>query len=176
MSQVISYLCQVISYLCVLLHVSPRDSHLCTQYQTLHIVVILNLLCLVVGPASDTSFKLYHLMQLELDLPSGQILGLFIRIIRKFVQLFNSLEEGVASETLVTPSANIDLQPVHQSVEQELVGVLLELDVMCVLCLHVHMCMCVWCRRRQQMTSREHKRRKELNLRLWIYLRKCVGV
>ena len=61
------------------------------------------------------------LVQAELDLPSGQILGLFIRVIRKFVQLFNSLEEDMASATLALPARNVDLQPLEQSVDQELV-------------------------------------------------------
>ena len=60
-------------------------------------------------------------MQTELDLPSGQILGLFIRIIRKFVQLFSSLEEGVVSASLAPPTSDVDLQPLKQSVDQELV-------------------------------------------------------
>ena len=71
------------------------------------------------------SINIASFPQVDLDLPSGQILGLFIRIIRKFVQLFNSLEEGVASASLSTPTNGVDLQPLEQSVDEELVCVCL---------------------------------------------------
>ena len=76
------------------------------------------MLAILTSPPSTASFP-----QTELDLPSGQILGLFIRVIRKFVQLFNSLEEGVASASLAPPTDGVDLQPLEQSVDAELVSV-----------------------------------------------------
>ena len=61
-----------------------------------------------------------YTMQKEMDLPSSQILGLFHRLVRKFVQLFSRLEEGVAREGLATPT-DIDLRPITESVDSELV-------------------------------------------------------
>lgn len=55
-----------------------------------------------------------------MKLPSSQILGLFHRLIRKFVQLFSQLEEGEAGAGLATPT-DVDLQPIAESVDNELV-------------------------------------------------------
>ena len=61
------------------------------------------------------------LPQKELDLPASQILGLFNRLTKKFVQLFSSLEEGVAGADLATPT-NLSLTPIDESMEHELVS------------------------------------------------------
>ena len=71
----------------------------------------------------------YDVMQKEMKLPSSQILGLFHRLVRKFVQLFSQLEEGEAGAGLATPT-DVDLQPIAESVDSELVcdGVVAPLD------------------------------------------------
>ena len=60
---------------------------------------------------------------MELELPSSQVMGLFNRAMRKFVQLFSSLEEGVASAGLAPPTSSdgVDMEPIKESVDKELV-------------------------------------------------------
>ena len=60
-------------------------------------------------------------VQVDLDLPINQILGLFNRIMRKLVQVFTKIEEDVASASLATPT-DIDLQPINESIDVELVS------------------------------------------------------
>lgn len=57
----------------------------------------------------------------ELDLPASQVLGLFNRIIRKFVQLFNSLSEVAVGDS-IPATGDIDMKPLEMSVDKELVG------------------------------------------------------
>lgn len=63
-------------------------------------------------------------MQGELDLPASQLMGLFNRIIRKFVKFFNSIQEEDVGKTipLIPPSANKskDMQPMEVSLEDDL--------------------------------------------------------
>lgn len=61
-------------------------------------------------------------VQVELELPSSQVMGLFNRAMRKFVQLFSSLEEGVASAGLAPPTSSdgVDMEPIKESVDKEL--------------------------------------------------------
>lgn len=61
------------------------------------------------------------LPQKELGLPASQVLGLFNRIIRKFVQLFNSLSE-VAMGDSIPATGDIDMKPLETSVDKELVS------------------------------------------------------
>ena len=58
--------------------------------------------------------------QRELDLPASQVLGLFNRAIRKFVQVFNSVSETAVEETLPAPASR-DMEPVAVGLSQELV-------------------------------------------------------
>ncbi len=59
-------------------------------------------------------------MQNELELPSGQILGLFNRLTHKFVQLFKSLQESAVD--IPPPSAGTDLTPLTKTIDEELVS------------------------------------------------------
>jgi len=61
-------------------------------------------------------------VQKELDLPSGQILGLFTRLTHKFVQLFKKIQESALDKALpiATPSST-ELQPLPKTIDQELV-------------------------------------------------------
>lgn len=61
------------------------------------------------------------LPQKHLGLPASQVLGLFNRIIRKFVQLFNSLSE-VAMGDSIPATGDIDMKPLEMSVDKELVS------------------------------------------------------
>ncbi|XP_064399699.1 RNA cytidine acetyltransferase-like [Halichondria panicea] len=56
-------------------------------------------------------------LQKELDLPSGQILGLFNRLTHKFVQLFKSLQESAVD--IATPTVT-NLQPLKKTIDEEL--------------------------------------------------------
>jgi len=78
---------------------------------------------------THTHTQTHDVMQKEMKLPSSQILGLFHRLVRKFVQLFSQLEEGEAGAGLATPT-DVDLQPIAESVDSELVcgGVVPPLD------------------------------------------------
>ena len=58
--------------------------------------------------------------QKELDLPVSQVLGLFNRIIRKFVQLFNSISEAALGEG-IPAAADAGNEPVKISIDKELV-------------------------------------------------------
>ena len=69
---------------------------------------------------SDTNYTLPHTTQKELDLPSGQILGLFNRLTHKFVQLFKSLQESAVD--IATPTATPSLQPLKKTIDEELVS------------------------------------------------------
>ncbi|CAI8034150.1 RNA cytidine acetyltransferase [Geodia barretti] len=60
-------------------------------------------------------------LQKELDLPASQVLGLFNRVIRKFVQVFNSLSEAAVEETLPPAAADRgDMKPVAVGLGREL--------------------------------------------------------
>ena len=60
---------------------------------------------------------------MECDLPVSQLMGLYNRMIRKFVSQFNSLlEEEVGSRVeLATPTA-VAMEPVQQTLEEDLVS------------------------------------------------------
>lgn len=55
----------------------------------------------------------------ELDLPSSQLLGLFNRLVRRFVQYLNTILEHDVEKTLM-PKKNVNLTPVAISMQQEL--------------------------------------------------------
>lgn len=64
------------------------------------------------------------LIQSELDLPASQLMGLFNRVIRKFVKFFTSIQEDDVGKTIpvLPPSAakGKDMNPVEVSLEEEL--------------------------------------------------------
>lgn len=64
-------------------------------------------------------------LQGELGLGASQLLGLFNRVMHKFLKLFKSLEESVAAGEIAnsTNSSNLDLCPITQSIDKELVSV-----------------------------------------------------
>ncbi|KAL0273043.1 UNVERIFIED_CONTAM: hypothetical protein PYX00_005816 [Menopon gallinae] len=55
----------------------------------------------------------------ELDVPSSQLLGLFNRTIRKFVQVLNGVLEANVEETLIEPKA-VKMTPTVTTVEEDL--------------------------------------------------------
>ena len=67
-------------------------------------------------------FCVFFCFQVELDLPSSQIMGLFNRIIRKFVKFFTSIqEEDIGREIPLHPSAKGGgMEPVKEDLEVEL--------------------------------------------------------
>lgn len=71
---------------------------------------------------SKVSVQGYHLpLQQELELPASQVLGLFSRMARKFVQLFSALEEEVVGAGLATPTT-LDLKPIQEKQVSGLIG------------------------------------------------------
>ena len=60
-------------------------------------------------------------IQAELDLPASQIMGLFNRIIRKFVKFFTTLqEEEVGKSIPLAPPVAMEMEPVKESLDEEL--------------------------------------------------------
>ena len=60
---------------------------------------------------------------MECDLPVSQIMGLYNRMIRKFVSQFNSLlEEEVGSRVELAPPTAATMEPVQQTLEEDLVS------------------------------------------------------
>ena len=66
-------------------------------------------------------------------MPVSQILGLFHRLVRKFVQHFNSLSEIAMSDS-IPATAGVDMQPVGDSIDKELVSILIPVTAI----VHVH--------------------------------------
>ncbi len=63
------------------------------------------------------------MLQVELDLPSSQIMGLFNRAIRKFVKFFTSLQEeevGKGIPLLPSSTANKEMEPLEETLDEEL--------------------------------------------------------
>ena len=56
-----------------------------------------------------------------MDLPVSQIMGLYNRMIRKFVQLFTKLQEKAVDKVLPTSSlASVEIEPLKKGMEEEL--------------------------------------------------------
>ena len=59
-------------------------------------------------------------LEKDLDLPASQLLGLFVKIIRKLVTFFNEVMEKDVEKTMVERQ-DIELVPAAQSIDEELV-------------------------------------------------------
>ena len=56
-----------------------------------------------------------------MDLPVSQIMGLYNRMIRKFVQLFTKLQEEAVDKVLPTSSlSSVEIEPLKKGMEEEL--------------------------------------------------------
>ena len=63
-------------------------------------------------------------LEKDLDLPVSQLLGLFIKIVRKLVTFFNDVLEKDVEKTMVERQ-EIEMVPATQSIDEELVIVIL---------------------------------------------------
>ena len=63
-------------------------------------------------------------LEKDLDLPVSQLLGLFIKIVRKLVTFFNEVLEKDVEKTMVERQ-EIEMVPATQSIDEELVIVIL---------------------------------------------------
>ena len=61
-------------------------------------------------------------LEKDLDLPVSQLLGLFIKIVRKFVTFFNEVLEKDVEKTMVERQ-EIELVPAKQTIDEELVRI-----------------------------------------------------
>ena len=61
-------------------------------------------------------------LEKDLDLPASQLLGLFVKIIRKLVTFLNEVMEKDVEKTMVERQ-DIELVPAAQSIDEELVRV-----------------------------------------------------
>jgi hypothetical protein len=61
-----------------------------------------------------------EVLEQQLDLPASQLLGLFNKIIRKMVQHFTQIMEKDVEQVMVERQ-EIELQPVEQTIDEELV-------------------------------------------------------
>ena len=60
-------------------------------------------------------------LEKDLDLPTSQLLGLFIKIVRKLVTFFNEVMERDVEKTMAERQ-EIELVPAAQSIDEELVS------------------------------------------------------
>ena len=68
-------------------------------------------------------------LEKDLGLPTSQLLGLFIKIVRKLVTFFNDVMERDVEQTMVERQ-EIELVPATQTIDEELVS---ELELFCIL-------------------------------------------
>ncbi|KAM4552961.1 RNA cytidine acetyltransferase [Fundulus diaphanus] len=66
-------------------------------------------------------------LQKEIELPSSQLMGLFNRLIRKFVQVFTSIQEKAIEAEMVT-SKDVSMEPTVRSLNEDLTEAAKEFD------------------------------------------------
>ena len=65
-------------------------------------------------------YKTVDTLATELELPSSQLLGLFNRTIRRYVQYLRNVLEQSVEQTLVQPRSTAGFKPVAKSMQEEL--------------------------------------------------------
>ncbi|XP_071957067.1 RNA cytidine acetyltransferase-like [Antedon mediterranea] len=66
-------------------------------------------------------------LQKELDLPSSQILGLFIRIMKKIVQHLNGIQEKAVEENMAE-AKEVIMEPTRQTMDEEMAKAAVEIE------------------------------------------------